>query len=266
MHNIRAGLWVCDLKLGVKAGLQAAAAMHPEALALDAFDAQTAPRELSFSGRRDLARHARNIAPLCALKADVGGRRLADRAQLDSNLARLRDAFQLAADLGAARVLVPAGFVPEDKKEHATERGTLAEAARALIGLSSSLGVRVCWLAGSEPPATLAAFLNGIDSSGMLDLDLNPGAFVARAIEPLDALNTLESRIAMARIADAYRGGGEAPFGSGDLRCGEVLIGLSALRRNLPVDMLAACGMECDRVAVLSKIIKRLKELRLNPV
>ncbi len=264
--NVRIGLWIDGLKLGVKAGLKQAAAMQPEALGLDAFDADISPRSLSLSGRRDLARHARGVAPISALKADVGGRRLADARNLDTNLERLRDVMQMAADLGAPRVLVAGGFVPEDTKENATERGALSEAAHALNAMASNSGVSVCWLAGSEAPERLAAFLNAADSGGMIEADLNPGGCVMRGVDPLKALNALSARVSMAVASDHYRGGAEAPFGRGDVRWGEVLVGLSALRRNLPVDLLAACGLDGDRTAALSNAVKRLKELRANPV
>src|SRR5205085_3052360 len=112
---------------------------------------------------------------LAALLADVGGRRLADAQHLDTNLARLRDAAQLATDLGCAHMVVPGGFIPPaNQKEHATQRASLAEAARALAGFASSLGVRICWQAGHEGPEVLSQFLKEVDSSGLLEVDLNP--------------------------------------------------------------------------------------------
>ena len=264
--NVRIGVWISDLKQGVKAGLKTAALMQPEALGLDAFDAEISPRNLSGSGRRDLARHIRNVAPLSALKADVGGRRLADPSTLDTNLERLRDVLQMAAEVGAPRVQIAAGFVPEDLKENATERSVLAEAARALNALASNSGVRICWLAGSEAPETLAQFLNFADPSGLIEVDLNPGAFVMRGGDPLKALNALSARVSMARAADHWRGGAEAPFGKGDVRWGEVLVGLSSLNRNLPLDILAGCSVESDRQTMLSNAVSRLKEKRANPV
>lgn len=265
-NNIRIGLWVDNLKLGVKKGLQAAATMRPESLGLDAFESEIAPRNLGASGRRDLARHIRNVGTLAALKADVGGRRLAEPSDLDANLLRIREALQLAADLGAPRVMIPAGFVPTDAKENARVRGTLTEAVHALNASANNSGVRICWLAGSETPKTLAEFLQVADPSGMIEVDLNPGACVMRDTNPLDALNALSSRVTMARAADHYRGGAEAPFGAGDVRWGEVLIGLSALSRQHPIDVLAACTREGDRVGPLSAAVTRLMALRSKPV
>src|SRR5260221_13075493 len=111
--NIRLGIWLDDLRLSVKQSLKAAVPLKLECVGLDAFNNEIAPRVLGPSGRRDLAQllRAKGMA-LSALRADVGGRRLADPNLLDSNLTRLREALQLAGDLGAGQLVVPAGYIP----------------------------------------------------------------------------------------------------------------------------------------------------------
>jgi sugar phosphate isomerase/epimerase len=204
---------------------------------------------------------------LAGMRADLGGRRLADSRALDANLTKIREAVQLCADTGAKNLVVPAGYVPpKDAKDGATARSTLLEAARVLTSHISTVGVRICWSSGSEAPEVLAEFLNEADSSGLLDVEFNPGAFVMRGIDPLKALNALASRVAMARAIDHYQGGAEAPFGKGDVRWGEVLIGLSTLKRTAPIDVLAGCTLEGDRLQALSMAYKRLFALRKNPI
>jgi sugar phosphate isomerase/epimerase len=211
-------------------------------------------------------------AILSALKADVGGRRLADAKALDANLLRLREAAQLASDVGAEHLVVAAGLLPvpgpqqkdAGQGEDATARATLSEAARALCEIASSSRARVCWLGGSEAPQALAEFLNSIDSGGLLQLDLNPGAYALRGLDLLAALQALGPRVALATAADYYRGGGEAPLGQGDVRWAELFVALSALPR--PTHILAACGLEGDRVAMLAASYSRLKALRQNPI
>jgi sugar phosphate isomerase/epimerase len=265
--NVRIGLWLDDLRLGIKQGLKTIAPLKAEAVGLDAFGAEVAPRVLSQTGRRDLAQYirARGLA-LSALRADVGGRRLADRRTLDPNLTRLREALQLAADLGAPYLVVPAGYIPGAEKEDAVARDALVEAAKVLSALASSTGVRVCWLGGGEAPETLKLFLDQWDSAGVIAVDLNPGACVMRGIDPLKALNALSWRVSLVSAADHYRGGAEAPFGQGDVRWGELLIALSALPAKAPVDLLAACTLDGDRVQALSVAVRRLQALRRNPV
>src|SRR3954469_9737680 len=164
--NIQLGVWADDLRLGLKQAMLTLKPLQVEAVGLDAFSTELSPRTLGQSGRRDLAQFVRSRgAALAALRADVGGRRLADPKTLDVNLERIRDALQLASDLGAAYLVVPGGFIPaaSDKNE-ATARGALSEAARNLAGLSSATRTRICWLGGQEAPEVLAEFLHGIDS------------------------------------------------------------------------------------------------------
>ena len=266
--NLRLGLWLDDLRLGIKEGLKTIAPWRAEAIGLDAFGSELSPRSLSQSGRRDVANVVRikGIA-LAALRADVGGRRLADSQSLDSNLTRIRDAMQLCSDVGARCLVVPAGHVPPaDDKNGATARSTLTEAARSLALFVSGMGVRVCWSGGAETPETLKTFLNGVDSSGLLDVEYTPGALTMRGIDPLSALQPFAERIRIARATDHYQGGAEAPFGKGDVPWGAVLIGLSTLKQSEPIDLLAGCALDGDRVLMLANAYAKLAALRKNPV
>ena len=266
--NVRLGLWLDDLKMDLKSGLKIVAPMKIEASGLDSFSPELSPRVLGTSGRRDLSHLLRSKGvALSAMKADVGGRRLADPKTLDVNLSRIRESLQLASDVGAAYLVVPAGFIaPVDEGGSVAQRNSLTEAARTLAGMSSSFPTRVCWQAGSESPEILSEFLHSVDSSDMLAVDLNPGAYVMRGIDPLKALNLLTSRVFIARAADHFRGGAEAPFGTGDVRWGELMVGLSTLQRNAPIDILAGSSVENDRVTALSNAYRRLVALRQNPI
>jgi sugar phosphate isomerase/epimerase len=259
--NVRLGIWLDDLRLNVKDALRAALPMKPEAAGLDAFGADTNARELGDTGRRDLAHFIRSRSiHFAAFRADTGGRRLADPARLDVNITRLREALQLASDCGVEHL--PAA----DDKENAVARATLLEAARTIGALASHSRTRIAWLAGSEAPDSLAAFLNEVDRAELFEVDLNPGGLVMRAHDPLKALGTLSARTGFVTAIDHVRGGGEAPFGKGDVRWGEVLVGISGLSRSAPLNMLCGCRLEGDRTAALTRALARLNELRRNPL
>ena len=266
--NVSVGMWVDDLRADLKQSIKVIEPFKVEAIGIDALSPELNPRALSISGRRDLAQYIRaRGTTLAALRADVGGRRLADPARLDVNLGRIREAIQLANDLAAPHLVVPAGFIPaETEKENASIRNAMSEAARALAGFAATSRTRVSWLGGTEAPEVLAQFLNSVDSSGILEVDLNPGGYVMRGVDPSKALNELSSRVGLARATDHYRGGAEAPFGKGDVRWGEILIGLSTLQRQSPLHVLAATTLEGDRLQGLSAAYKRLLALRKNPV
>jgi len=268
LSAFRIGLWLDDLHLGIRAGLKAAAPLGMDEIGLDALGTEVAPHTLSQTGRRDLAHHIRHAGlTVAALKADVGGRRFTDGAALDANLTRLRDAFALAQALRAPRVVVPLGFVPPHTKDaHAKPHAALCEAVKVLATLSTATGIRPAVLAGGEPPEVLAAFLKEHDSSGWLDVDLNPGGFVSRGVEPLAALNALAPRVVLASAADYFRGGGEAPFGQGDVPWGELIVGLATLSRREPLTILAACTRAGDRLEALADAVAKLKRLRVRPM
>src|SRR4051812_44141179 len=89
--NVQLGMWADDLRMGLKQALQIIKPLQIEAIGLDAFSAELSPRTLSASGRRDVAQLIRSRgAVLAAMRADVGGRRLADAQTLDVNLSRVR--------------------------------------------------------------------------------------------------------------------------------------------------------------------------------
>jgi sugar phosphate isomerase/epimerase len=265
---MRLGLWLDDLKLGIKEGLKTVAPLRPEALGIDAFSAELSPRTLSQTGRRDLANLVRMKGmSLAALRADIGGRRLADAQTLDVNLSRIREALQMCSDVGAKALVVPAGYVPPpDDKNGATARSTLSEAARMLANFVSNTGVRICWAGGNEPPEVLAAFLKEVDSSGILDIEFSPGGLVMRGLDPVKALNVLGERAYLVRAVDHYQGGAEAPFGKGDVQWGAVIVGVSTLNRNAPVDFLAGCSLDGDRPQMLGQAYAKLAALRKNPM
>lgn len=261
------GLWLNDLQLGVKDGLRHVSGWPVEALGIDAFCAELDPRVLSSSGRRDLARQIRNTgASTTIVRADVGGRRLSDASILDTALGRVRQAFDLARELNAARVALPLGFVP-DAKDSSNERtrNTLKEALAFLVDVANSTGVRPAVVAGREPAVDLKTFLDTCDSAGFVEVDLNPGGLLGRGEDPVAALNTLSSRVALATATDHFRGGNEAVFGRGDVTWPELLVGLSALSRQTPVALLAGCSRECDRSTALRATLDRLRQLRVNP-
>lgn len=297
--NLRVGLWLDDLRLSVREGIKRSGALGCEVLGLGAFGGEINPRTLTGTGRRELAHLVKaNGAALGALRADLGGRRLAEPATLDAGLTQVREAFELARDLGAPVVVVPLGYIPSPdevpaagiqtatgsmlllpqsqpastssttrkREELQRTRQTLAEAISALLAFSTQLGVRPAVQAGAEPPGELAAFLAGLDHTGMLDVDLNPGGFVARGVEAIGALTALASRVGLATVADHYRGGGETAFGQGDVPYGELLVFLSSLPRGAGLPLLASCTRDCDRAQTLGDTVQKLKRLRQRPV
>ncbi|HEY3321273.1 MAG TPA: hypothetical protein VGP72_12455 [Planctomycetota bacterium] len=267
-EKIQLGIWLDDLRVELKAAMAAVGPLQPESVGLDAFGPELSPRTLSRSGRRDLVHYLRTRGTtLSALRADLGGRRLAEAGTLDVGLGRLREAWELANDLGAPHLVVAAGYVPDlAESDEKRARETLREAASFLATLSATGPARIAWLGGQEQPQTLFDFLQAVDSSGILGVDLNPGGYLMRGVDPMKALTVLSPRVTIVRAADHYRGGAEAPFGIGDVRWGVLLVALATLNRPAPIPVLAATNSDGDRIAAIAGAYKRLKSMRANPV
>ena len=288
---VKLGCWVDDLKLGLREGLKLTAKWQCDAVGVDIFSTEVSPRGLSTSGRKELARLIQNSnGKLAAVKADVGGRRLSDPKTVDVTLAKIREACELARDLGASRILVPLGFIPEEtgaekprietgnsifampltvKKSDEPPPSSLAalhEAARAIAGFGNTLGVRPCISSSSEPVERLEKFLQSVDPGNLIEIDLNPGAWTAKGEDATKVLFALNSRIGLATAIDHYKGGAEALLGTGDVPWPELIIGLSSLSRSEPLTMLAGCQKDGDRVKALQTALEKLNKLRLNPL
>ena len=289
---LRLGLWLDDLKIGLREGLKHAARWQADAVGIDGFSKEISPRSLSTTGRQELARLIRNAdLRLAVLKADVGGRRLSDPATVDVTISKIKEAFELARDLGAVRLLVPLGHIPENDESSkprletssasifalpapgrkfelapTTNLAALDEAARAIGQLGSNSGIRPVVLSSAEPVERLANFLDRNDAGNLIEIDLNPGAWTAKGEDATKALFSLGTRVGIATAIDHYKGGAEAPFGQGDVPWPELIVSLSSLSRPEPLTLLAGCQREGDRVQALSEALAGLKKIRLNPM
>lgn len=289
---LKLGCWVDDLKLGVREGLKLTAKWRCESVGVDILSNEISPRGLSTTGRKELARLIQNSnAKLTAVKADAGGRRLSDPKTIDVTLAMVKEAFELARDLGAKRVLVPLGYIPEENAVEkprietssnsiftlpppakkgdvppVTSLTVLNEAGRAITALSSNLGLQPCVSSSAEPADRLLKFLNQIDPGSLIEIDLNPGAWTAKGEDPASALFALNARLGLATSMDHFKGGAEAVLGTGDVPWPELVIGLSSLSRSEPLSMLVSCQKEGDRVKMIQTGLEKLYKLRLNPL
>ncbi|MCW8132417.1 MAG: hypothetical protein KIS92_18865 [Planctomycetota bacterium] len=147
--TLRIGAWIDDLRISVREAIKRSGGIGCEVIGLDGLGKEIHPRALTTSGRRELLHLIRSSGTLpAALRADVAGRRLTDPKSLDSNLTVLREAFELAKDLGIRQVVVPIGFVPPAPPPEAS-----AEAAPA--GASPVMSTRI-W--GSEASVRSTGF------------------------------------------------------------------------------------------------------------
>ncbi|MCX7806237.1 MAG: sugar phosphate isomerase/epimerase [Planctomycetota bacterium] len=255
-RGVSFGVRVDDLKLPLREGFRAAAGMGYEAVEICAFGEDVAPERLSGTGRRDLA-HAIRAAGLMpvSLWADPGGRRFGDSAALDRLIVRTAGVMDVARAIGCPFVTLPIGFIPPAGEPPAA---LLNEAGRVLAGEAMRRGVRLALVPCGEPPETFLEFVEGLEPHGGADIAYDPGAAVRRGQDPVAVAMPMLSRTAHFRGADAYRGGGEAPMGKGDLPTGELIAILSTLDR--PASWIVTCERECDREAAIRESLDQLRK------
>src|SRR3990172_9546710 len=104
------GLDVDDLHLPIKEAFREAAALKFNLVEIPAVMGETAPRNLSSSGRRHLARYVDGLGlGVAALAADMPTLRLTDPNSVDERVARTCEIIDLAKDLKVRIVTASAG-------------------------------------------------------------------------------------------------------------------------------------------------------------
>lgn len=176
-----------------------------------------APRNLSQTGRRELCRlvraHDLELAALvCPLRHGLD---IAENQQPRIEL--VRDVMSLSFDLGARKVVVEAGKIP-DKPEEAPRLG---EALTALAGHGDRIGATLALETGTESGEALANYLGRFDT-GSLGACFNPGNLLVSGHAPYTSARALGQRIVYAhatdaRLASPSRGVRNVPAGHGDV-------------------------------------------------
>lgn len=248
------GVVVDDMRLDAKRGIRRAAEMGFGGVELSAVYGETAPENLSATGRRHLARTVRDLGlNFQALIGDVGGMRFTDPARGDEHLDRTRRILELAADMGVPIVAAQIGHF--DENVPGEQRDRVVEAVRLIADHADRTGTIFAIETTGSRPEALHALLKGLDCPH-LRATLDPAELVMQGSDPLQAVATLANDIVLARVRDglvgsADRHGRETPVGEGQVNLIEYLAALegadyagpATVRRtdtDRPIDELAA--------------------------
>jgi sugar phosphate isomerase/epimerase len=190
-----------------------------------------APDRLSDSGRREfrhlLRSHGLELTALgCPLRHGLDV-----RANLDARIDRVRQILSLSFDLGARKVIVQAGRVPE--KPDDPRAATLTESLLALGQHGDRVGAVLALETGLESGEVLRDFLGRLDTGG-LGVNYDPANMLLNGFDPVANLMPLKERIVHTHAKDARRGAAnraaqEVPLGHGDIDWMLYLSTLSAL-------------------------------------
>lgn len=222
-----------------------------------------APRNLSQTGRREIL-HLLRSHDLSVSAISCPLRRGLDTAEnLEPRLELIREAMELAYELGPRLVILPIGKIPAPPPPApegsasspgsillAPMTGLLTSPERAADLLKESLealgrhgdriGVTVALETGPDDPEFLTAYLDRFDV-GSLAVNYNPANLVLGGFNPYQAIRTFGRRLAHAHAQDARRVSpsklATVPVGHGDLDWMQLLAHFEEIeyRRHLTV-------------------------------
>jgi sugar phosphate isomerase/epimerase len=227
---MKLGVSLESLGLPVRQGLAEARRLGVAGVQVDA-TGDLAPDRLSESGRREflhlLRSHGLELSALgCPLRHGLD-----EPTNLEPRIDRVRRVLDLSFDLGARKVIVQAGRIPDDPAD--PRAVTLTESLLALGRHGDRIGAVLALETGVESGEKLKAFLDRLDTGG-LGVNYDPANMLMNGFDPVANLAPLKDRIVHTHARDARRGGPgraaqEVPLGHGDIDWMLYLGTLSAL-------------------------------------
>ena len=176
-----------------------AARLGARGVVVDAI-ADLAPQRLSETGRREV-RHILRTVELSLIAVSLPTRRPFDTTeQLDDRLRRAEAAFAMAFELGTDVVLARVGPIPPE--DDPARRTVFTSAVRELGLRADHRGVRLAIETGTEPGATLRAFLESL-AVPSLAASIDPSSLLQAGIDPVQTVRELASWVAHAYANDA---------------------------------------------------------------
>lgn len=218
-----------SLALPFRPALAAAARMQLSGVQLDAVG-DFHPDRLSQSGRREVM-HALRSHGLELTALGVPLRNGLDSAvNLEPRIAHIRKVLSLSFELGAGRVIVEAGRVPETPDDPCGP--TLRESLAALGSHADRVGAVLALETGLESGEALAGFLQSFP--GGLGVNYDPANLLLHGFDPVANVAPLKGLIVHthahdARLGAASRASQAAPIGGGDVDWLAYLAALAAV-------------------------------------
>jgi len=197
------------------------------------FDAvgELAPAQLTGTARRELRTLLRSYqletaAINCPLRYGINV-----ALDLEGRLSRIREAMQLAADLGANHVVVPMPKIPSDLDSPVAL--LLKDSLQNLGKEGDRIGVLVGLEVGLDSGEAVRDYLNQWDFAS-LGITYDPANFLLNGFDPLSSLTHLAKKIIYCHARDARRaavsgGAREVPVGAGDIEWLTMIATLEAI-------------------------------------
>jgi sugar phosphate isomerase/epimerase len=214
------GVDVDDLHLPIKDAFRKAAELKFHVVELPAVMGEAAPRNLSSSGRRHLARYVEGLGlGVAALAADMPALRLTDSSTVDERVARTCEIIDLAKDLKVRIVTASVGALTHPETG---EPSPLAAEALHRIGEYADARGAVYAIRPSHDAGDRVVRVLDELRCPSIQIGLDPAAMVMSGVNPFDAVERLADRVALLHARDATAGltdrpGRETRYGEGEV-------------------------------------------------
>jgi sugar phosphate isomerase/epimerase len=218
MNRLKIGIRLESLNPPLRRALTEAARLGVAGVQVDAAG-NLSPNNLSETGRREFRTLLRlHNVELTALGCPLR-RGLDTTEDQQPRLEHVRKVMALSFDLGARRVIVHAGRIPE--RDDDPRAPILTESLSNLARYGDRIGAALALETGLEPGAVMAAFLRRFDT-GSLGANLDPANLLMNGFDPYESARALAGLIRHAhakdaRAATASRSAREVPLGHGDI-------------------------------------------------
>ena len=220
MNQFRLGARLESLGLPFRKALLKAQQLQVRGVRFDAVG-DLSPRRLSETGRREV----RNLLRSHNLELTAVGcplrRGLAVPEDQQPRLDQISQVMTQSFDLGAPRVIVQAGRIPNQDEWDSPYGVSMTEAVRALAAHGDRSGTILAFETGLESGATLSAFLDHFDT-GSLGVNFDPANLLLHGFDVTESMRALKGKIVHvdakdARISGASMASQEVPLGHGDI-------------------------------------------------
>lgn len=218
MKPLRIGIVAESTGLPVRKAIAEAARMGASGVQVDAAG-ELAGDRLGETGRREFRNLLRSFnQEFAALNVPLRhGLDVAENQQ--ERIDYVRNAMQLAFDLGARKVVVACPRVPDEPES--PRAVTMRDSLTALGAFGDRIGTVVALEIGFDPTDKVKAYLSTYDT-GSLKVTFDPANLLMHGHDPLANLTPLQGWIAHvhardARLAGLSRGLQEVPVGAGDV-------------------------------------------------
>lgn len=222
MRRSQAGIGIHDLHLPTRTALKRAADLEFGVVEIGTARGDTTPRQLSASGRRELARlvasHGMSIA---ALDVDVPNGLLAHGNEIDQRISEARATLELARDMRVSTVVARAG--------PAGSADALVELLHELGQHADRTGTVLAIQAGDVPADALLHTIRQLNCPA-LRVCVDPAALIMAGCDPTQVIGEFTDTIGMSHLRDATAGmsGHETALGTGQVDLTAIAAALDA--------------------------------------